>query len=73
MPRRYKVRTQSGKAYREVYATLRAENVPVFVASEKRRVISTGSIPAKVLSHIKENGATVSDDQQYAPEIRKRA
>ena len=73
MPRRYKVRTPSDKAYREVYAALRAENVPVFVASEKRRVISTGSIPAKVLSNIRERGATISDDQQYAPEVRKRA
>lgn len=73
MSRRYKVKAPSEKAYREVYAALQAEKVPVFVASEKRRVISTGSIPAKVLSHIREHGATVSDDQQYAPEIRKRA
>jgi hypothetical protein len=73
MPRRYKVRTPSDKVYREIYAALQAENVPVFVASEKRRVISTGSIPAKLLSNIRECGATVSDDQQYAAEVRRRA
>lgn len=73
MAKRYKIRAPSEKAYRDVCATLRAENVPVFVASEKRRVISTGSIPAKVITDIKERGATVSADQQYSMEERRRA
>lgn len=69
----YKIRTPSEKTYREVYSTLRAENVQIFVASEKRRVMSSGNIPAKIRSHIKERGATITDDQQYDMESRKQA
>ena len=73
MSLRYKIKAPSDKAYREVRETLRAKNVHVFVASEKRRMLSTGNIPAKLLDDIKERGATVTADQHYDMETRKRA
>lgn len=73
MPVRYKIKVPSDKAYREVQETLRAKNVHVFVASEKRRILSTGNISAQLLEDIKGRGATVTADQQYDLEARKRA
>ncbi len=70
---RYKIKSPSDETYREVQETLRARNVQVFVASEKRRMISAGNIPAKLLDDIKERGATVTLDQQYDMESRKSA
>lgn len=70
---RYKIKSPSEKTYREVQETLRARNVQVFVASEKRRMISAENIPAKILDDIKEHGATVTIDQQYDMESRRRA
>ncbi len=70
---RYKIKVSSEKAYQEVRETLRAKNVQVFVASEKRRTISAGSMSDSLILNIKEHGATVSLDQQYDLESRKRA
>lgn len=70
---RYKIKTSSEKAYRDVCDRLRAKNIEIFVASEKRGIISTGNIPATVLSDIKHRGARVSADYQYTLETRKHA
>ena len=69
---RYKVRAPSERLYHELLNLL-AASVPVFVASEKRRVLSTGEIPNKILNNIKEMGATVTRDFQYDPEVRTAA
>jgi len=73
MAMRYKIKVPSEKAYQEVRETLRAKNVQVFVASEKRRTISAGNMSDSLILDIKEHGATVSLDQQYDLESRKRA
>ena len=69
MTERYKVRAPSDELYRQVFLLL-VERVPVFVASEKRRVLSTGEIPNTILDRIRELGATVTPDFQYDADAR---
>ena len=64
MTERYKVKTPSDELYRKVLLILE-QRVPVFVASEKRRMLSTGEIPNQILVRIRELGATVTPDFQY--------
>jgi hypothetical protein len=64
MTERYKVRVPSDELYRKVLLLLE-QRVPVFVASEKRRMLSTGEIPNPILNRIRELGATVTPDFKY--------
>jgi hypothetical protein len=69
MTERYKVRVPSDELYRKVLILLE-QRVPVFVASEKRRMLSTGEIPNSILDRIRELGATVTPEFQYDPDAR---
>lgn len=69
MTERYKVRAPSDELYRQVFLLL-DQHVPVFVASEKRRVLSTGEIPNSILNRIRELGATVTPEFQYDQDAR---
>jgi len=42
--------------------------VRVFNFSEKRRFISTGTIPGMIKAELEAEGAEIYEDQQYAPE-----
>lgn len=68
MTERYKVRAPSDELYREVLLLL-DQQVPVFVASEKRRMVSTGEIPNTIMTRIRELGATVTPDFQYESDV----
>lgn len=69
MSERYKVRAPSDELYQKVLCLLE-ERVPVFVASEKRRLLSTGEIPTTILNTLRELGATVTPDFQYESDGR---
>ena len=63
---RYKVKAQDGSSYREILSAL-AGRVPIYVASEKRRLLSTGDLPEDCRKEIAARGGQVSSDFQYAP------
>lgn len=70
---RYKIKVNSNKAYRDVRDLLRAKHVQIFVASEKRHMISTARISSTLMSEIKEHGATISEERIYDLDARKQA
>jgi hypothetical protein len=67
---RYKVKTPDLPAYREVLEFLSGRRVPVFVASEKRRLLSIGDLPDDDRREIAAKGAEVTPDFQYDLEAK---
>jgi hypothetical protein len=65
---RYKVQAPDDSTYREV-VNLLSGRVHVFVASEKRRFLSTGDLPEDCLAEIAAKGAEVQPDIRYDMEI----
>jgi hypothetical protein len=64
---RYRVKAVNDESFNQVCSLLR-NRVKIFVASDKRRVLSTGEIPRRLLRNLKEMGATVTTDFQYDQE-----
>ena len=73
MASRYKIQVPDLTIYRAVQEQLREQNVPIFVASEKRRLFSTGRIPRNIISSLEKFGATITEDHQYDLEFPRRA
>jgi hypothetical protein len=67
---RYKVRTPDLSAFRDVLAFLSGRKVPVFVASEKRRLLSIGDLPDADRREITAKGAEVTPELQYDLEAK---
>jgi hypothetical protein len=67
MANRYKIKAPDPQRYEEA-RRLVASRVPVFVESEKRRMLSTGELPADLLEELKSKGCEVVRDVQYEPE-----
>lgn len=67
MTKRYQIRTSDDKQYKDVIKLIR-DKVPIYVLSEKRRMISTAEIPPTILQDIKDRGATVVQDFKFDPE-----
>lgn len=65
---RYKVRAPDSSTYHEVLEILHGR-VPIFVASEKRHLLSTGELPADCLEKIKAKGAQVQPEFQFDLEV----
>lgn len=65
---RYKIKVANNVLFRRIEEELRSKKVQVFVVNEKRHLFSTGDIPTKLLSDIKEYGATVTADKHFSPE-----
>jgi len=61
---RYKVKAPDLPAYREILEILDGR-VPIFVASEKRHLLSTGDLPKDCLEEISARGAEVRPEIQY--------
>lgn len=70
---RYKIKVPSDSMYHEVEEKLHSKKVQVFVASQKRRMFSTGSIPQDLLSDIRKRGVAVTTDKKYSIEANRRA
>jgi len=64
---RYKVKAKDDLAYRDILSALEGR-VPIFVASEKRRLLSTGDLPDDCRQEIVSRGGQVSLDFQYDPD-----
>jgi hypothetical protein len=65
---RYKVSAPDAMIYREV-VNLLSGRVHVFVASEKRRFLSTGDLSEDCLAEIAAKGAEAQPDIRYDMEI----
>jgi hypothetical protein len=61
---RYKVRAPNEAVYWELLNMLKGR-VRIFVASEKRHVVSTGEIPTGLLESIRARGGRVTEDYTY--------
>lgn len=61
---RYKVKTESDRDFEKVMA-LAAANTHIFVASARRRTISTGDLSEAVKSELSRLGAKILPDFQY--------
>lgn len=70
---RYKIKAPNDIMYHEVEEKLHSKKVQVFVASEKRRMFSTGNIPHDLLSDIRKRGVAVTADKEYSLEGSRRA
>lgn len=67
---RYKVKAPDLPAYREILDLLNGR-VPIFVASEKRHLLSTGDLPKDCLEEISARGAEVKPEIQYDLEVKR--
>lgn len=67
---RYKVKAPDLPAYREILDLLNGR-VPIFVASEKRHLLSTGDLPKDCLEEISARGAEVKPETQYDLEVKR--
>ncbi|HEY7951908.1 MAG TPA: hypothetical protein VID70_02910 [Solirubrobacteraceae bacterium] len=67
--KRYKVKAATPEAYRELQSVL--GNVKVFTCSPRRRLFSTGELPADVRRAVEAHGGRVVQDRQYYPETRR--
>lgn len=66
---RYKVKARDDFAYRDILSVLEGR-VPIFVASEKRRLLSTGDLSDDCRQEIVSRGGQVSLDSQYDPDLK---
>jgi hypothetical protein len=67
---RYKVKAQNHEAYNDVMEFLNGKRIPVLLASEKRRLLAVGDLPADDLRQIAAKGAEVTPDFQYDLEAK---
>lgn len=67
---RYRVKAPDLPAYRDVLEFLSGRRVPVFVASEKRHLLSVGDLPDEDRREIAAKGAEVTPDFQYDLEAK---
>lgn len=61
---RYKIKTQSDSAYRDVLAVLDGRT-KVFVTSPKRRMVSTGDLSGSLRTAVEARGGRIVADRQY--------
>lgn len=61
---RYKVKAHDAAAYRHILGVLQGR-VPIYVASEKRHMLSVGSLPDDCREAILARGGEVVPDFQY--------
>jgi len=61
---RLKIKLPSSSAYEEALELLRGQ-VQIFVASKKRNMLSTGSIPADLRLQILSLGGQVAEEMRY--------
>jgi|GEM_PF-4159365 len=69
--RRYKVKAATPEAYRELQSVL--GRVKVYACSPRRRLFSTGELPADVRRAVEAHGGRIVPDRQYSPETRQAA
>jgi hypothetical protein len=69
--RRYKVKAATPEAYRELESVL--GGVKVYTCSPRRRLFSTGELPAEVRRAVEAHGGRIVQDRQYCPETRQAA
>jgi hypothetical protein len=63
---RYKVRAPDDEAYEALLRTLTEDDdVDVFAASPRRRVIGTGDLPEPAREVIRERGGEITEDVPY--------
>lgn len=67
---RYKIKAPDLPAYREILDLLNGR-VPIFVASEKRHLLSTGDLPKDCLEEISARGAEVNPEIPYDLEVKR--
>jgi len=67
---RYRVKAPDLPAYRDLLELLNGRRVPVFVASEKRRLLSVGDLPDEARMEIASKGAEITPDFQYDLEAK---
>lgn len=68
---RYKVKAATPEAYRELQAVL--GGVKVYTCSPRRRLFSTGELPADVRRAVEAHGGQIVQDRQYQPETPQAA
>lgn len=61
---RYKVKAQDAAAYRDILNALQGR-VPIYVASEKRHMLSVGPLPDDCRKAVLARGGEVMPDSQY--------
>ncbi len=62
---RYKVKAQDAAAYRDILSALKGRGVPIYVASEKRHMLSVGALPDDCREAVLARGGEVMPDYQY--------
>lgn len=65
---RYKIKTPNRRVFERVSDLARA-NTRVYVVSEKRLMLATDELPANIIEQMKEQGAVISEDRRYVPEV----
>jgi hypothetical protein len=64
---RYKVRAADDRTYEELRSLLEKHGAPLFVASRRRRLLSTGDLSRTARDEIRARGGEVVEDRQYDP------
>lgn len=64
---RYKIKAPDLASYHDLLRFL-TERVPIYVASEKRRFLSTGELSRDVRDEVASRGAEVTEELQYEAE-----
>jgi hypothetical protein len=62
---RYKVRATTDSGFHELLSLLQDEDVPVYVCSPGRLLLSTGDLPDDVREQVVSLGGSVSVDRRY--------
>jgi len=68
---RYKVKAATPEAYRELQSVL--GGVKVYTCSARRRLFSTGELPADVRRAVEAHGGRIVQDRQYQAETPQAA
>jgi hypothetical protein len=68
---RYKVKAATPEAYRELQSVL--GGVKVYTCSARRRLFSTGELPADVRRAVEAHGGRIVQDRRYQPEAPQAA
>ncbi len=68
---RYKVKATTPAAHHELESVLGA--VKVYTCSPRRRLFSTGELPADVRRAVEAHGGRIVQDRQYQPETPQAA
>ena len=62
MPTRYKIKATTPAQYQDIRALLEANNVTIFVASDKRFMLSTGDLSKDLITQVETKGGVVTLD-----------